>query len=88
LAAAERDDHRPWVTEDAPNSGQWDEAGEPVDILESLEFSHPLIVTSFRRSGKGVLPEENSGFAEAQEPKVTHTIPRRAVFGFRSARTP
>ena len=40
---------------------KWDEAGEPVGILESLEFTHPLIVTSFRWSGKGVRPEENSG---------------------------
>ena len=48
-AAAERDDHRLGVTEDTPNLGQRDEAGEPVDVLESLEFAHPRIVTSFRR---------------------------------------
>src|SRR5262249_685257 len=56
--AAERDDHRPRVAEDTPDLGHRGEAGEPVDVLESLEFAHLRIVTGFRRRRKGVAPGE------------------------------
>jgi hypothetical protein len=48
-AAVEGDNHRPGVAEDTPHSAERDEAREPVDILEAIEFSHPRIVTGFRR---------------------------------------
>src|SRR5262249_22301015 len=60
-APAERDDHGPRVTEDPPHSGQGDEAGEPIDILKSSEFAHPLIVTGSPARRKGVPPRENRG---------------------------
>jgi hypothetical protein len=45
---AERDDHRVGVTEDAANLSQRDETRKPVDILQSFDFPHHGIVTSFR----------------------------------------
>ena len=77
-AAAEGDDHRPGVAEDTPDLGHRDEAGEPVDVLESLEFAHPRIVTSFRRRRKGVAAQRNKANDESQGQETTHTIPRRA----------
>ena len=49
---AERDDHCVGVTEDTANMSQRDEARKPVDIVKSFDFTHPNIVTSFRRQEK------------------------------------
>jgi hypothetical protein len=40
------------VTEDAPDRGLGNEAGEAVDVQEALAFWHPRIVTSFPRHRK------------------------------------
>jgi hypothetical protein len=45
----EGDDDSQRIPEDASNRGQWYEAGEAVDVPESLEFGHPRIMTSFPR---------------------------------------
>jgi hypothetical protein len=37
--------------------------------LQSLEFAHPLIVTSFRRPGKSAESEENSGLLRLKSMK-------------------
>jgi hypothetical protein len=44
--AAQGDDHGPWVAVEAADLGLRDEAGEAVDVQETLEFGHPRIVTS------------------------------------------
>jgi hypothetical protein len=52
-AALEGDDHRLGLAEDAPDLGLGDEAGEAVEVLEVLEFSH-------RSSMTRIPPEEKS----------------------------
>jgi hypothetical protein len=46
--AAECDDHRVGIAEEASNFGLRREARESVDVLESLEIAHPHIVTGFQ----------------------------------------
>jgi hypothetical protein len=69
-APAKCDDHGQGVTEETPNLGHRKEAGESVDVLKSLEFAHPRIVTSSQGLGKGVPPEKNRGLATLKSKKL------------------
>jgi hypothetical protein len=51
-AALEGENDGQRVTEDAPDRGLGNEAGEAVDVQEALAFWHPRIGTSFPRRGK------------------------------------
>ena len=57
-AALQGDDNGPGVAEDASDLGPGDEAGEAVDVPESLEFGHPGIVTSSPKRRKANSPEK------------------------------
>jgi hypothetical protein len=70
-AAPQGDDDGPGVAEDAADLGPGDEAGEAVDVPESLEFGHPGIVTSSPRRRKANFPEktkENGAYAIEKYP--------------------
>ncbi len=49
---AERDDHCVGGTKDAANLSQPNKARKPIDIAQSFGFTHPSIVTRFRRQEK------------------------------------
>jgi hypothetical protein len=51
-AALQGDDDGPGVAEDASELGPGEEAGEAVDVQESLELGHSRIVTSFPKRRK------------------------------------
>jgi hypothetical protein len=58
-AALQGDDHGVGIAEDAANPGSGHEAGEAVDVLKSLAFGHPRIVTSSPRRGKATFAGES-----------------------------
>ncbi len=62
-AAAQCNDHRPGITKDTPDFRHRGEAGEAVNVLESLEFAHPRIVTSFRPCEKYIALRKNRDLA-------------------------
>ena len=55
-AATQRDNHRSGVAKDAPYPGLRNEAGEPVEVVELLEFGHDKSVTRIPPEGKSVFP--------------------------------
>jgi hypothetical protein len=59
-AAAQGDDHRARITKDALNPGLRNEAGEPVKVVELLEFGHRKSITRIPLEGKSVFPANHA----------------------------
>jgi hypothetical protein len=54
--------HRPGITEDTPDPGPGNEAGEPVQVLESLDFGQRDSKTRISPEGKSGFPEKSRSF--------------------------
>jgi hypothetical protein len=58
----EGDDDRVGIPEDATDVGLGNEAGEPIQILEELEFGHRQSMTRIPQEGKSGLLRKSRGF--------------------------
>ena len=56
LAAAQGDNHRTRITEDATNRGQRHESWEPIEVVEQLENCHRQSMTGFSNEEKKEFP--------------------------------
>ena len=83
--ALEGDDHGERIAEDTSDVGPGDEAGEAVDVQESLELGHRRIVTSFPRRGKpdfvGKHREKSAAGMGTHPPDFTKSRKKKRTLG-------
>jgi hypothetical protein len=79
-ASPECDDHGQRVAEDPSDLELGDEAGEAIDVQESLEFGHPGIVTSSPRRRKTAFAGKRRGKAALATESNPHDFTKSPYF--------
>jgi hypothetical protein len=79
--APQGDNHRVRVAKESPDPCLGNEAGEPVEVVELLEFGHRQSMTRIPQEEKSVFPRKSRRFMHYQGRKVPTRKPEEPLLG-------
>jgi hypothetical protein len=80
----EGDDHGVGIAEQTADAGLGNESGEPVEVVEELEFGHRQSMTRIPQEGKSRFLRKSRGFCsfEAKNYPLESRKSRKKTYGF------